>query len=303
MSVPDFIAVDWGTTSFRAYLVRDRLILDEVSGPHGILTIEAGGHAEVLRQMTERWRKGGPIRTVLSGMIGSRQGWREVPYAPCPASVGELARRLSRWTEPGLGEIFSIPGVLQEDGLIPDVMRGEETQVFGALALMGLSEAVCILPGTHSKRLEVRGGEIVSFQTFMTGEVFAALRSHTILGRLMKEGQVKGDGFLRGIEVARSLDGPGALLHAIFGARTLGLTDRLPQVELADYLSGLLIGCELRQAFPAGQGAGIVIGSSDLETRYVRAARLLGLKLTPAPEDCVVAGQAAILASMEEQAA
>lgn len=298
----DFIAVDWGTSSFRAYLVHSGEIVDEVSGPHGILSVEPGGHAAVLRDQTGRWREGAPLPTVLSGMIGSRQGWREAAYDAIPTSVDEIAANVMRWSEPGVGDILLIPGILQAEGVIPDVMRGEETQIFGALHLMGLSDAVCIMPGTHSKRVEVRGGRIMAFQTFMTGEVFAALKGHTILGRLMAEGVSDGSGFARGLDVAAGLEGPGALLHAVFGARTLGLTGGLAAAELAEFLSGVLIGAELRQAVPEPGGRAVVIGSAALQARYASAAERLGVTLMPAPDRCVVAGQGLILAAAETRA-
>lgn len=296
----DFIAVDWGTTSFRAYLARGATVLDEVVGPHGILSVEAGGHAVLLSGLVNRWREGRKLPIVMSGMIGSRQGWREAPYAPCPTSARDLAARLFVWEEGDLGMIRLIPGVLRQDGVIPDVMRGEETQIVGALALMGVEDGVFIMPGTHSKRVEVRKGRIMGFSSFMTGEVFAALKSHTILGRLMQEGKASGVGFAKGVEVARALEGPGALLNAIFGARTLCLTDRLPPAELSDYLSGLLIAAELRQSFDGAAGPGILIGSGELVSRYLAAADQLGISLIAAPPAIVVAGQAVILAMSEK---
>jgi 2-dehydro-3-deoxygalactonokinase len=299
----DLICVDWGTTSFRAYAVRDGRIMARVDAPRGILTVAAGEHGPLLRNLLADLPAAfGAQPIIMSGMIGSRQGWIEAPYLPAPASTDDLAARLLTWDEPGLGPISLVPGVMQDpaDG-IPDVMRGEETQVFGALALMGLSDGVFIMPGTHSKCIVVEAGRIVRFASFMTGEVFAALRGHTILGRLMTgEGAVAtampGDGFAQGVRAARHLTSAGALLNAIFGARTLGLFERLPASELADYLSGVLIGAELCAALPEG-GSGIVVGSGELVQRYSEAARLLGRALTPAPPDSVVAGQVAILSA------
>jgi 2-dehydro-3-deoxygalactonokinase len=290
----DLIAVDWGTTSFRAYRVRAGLAMDAVGGPHGILSVKPGEHAATLRSMIGEWL---PAPVVMSGMIGSRQGWKEAPYAPCPAGAGEIARAALRWDEPGIGAITLLPGVTTEHASgMPDVMRGEETQVFGALAALGRDEGVFITPGTHSKRITVEGGRIVSFASYMTGEVFAALKDHTILARLMAEGEPDGTGFRDGISAAARLQGPGDLLNAVFGARTLGLFDRLPGRELADYLSGLLIGAELVSALPEG-GEGVVIGSDALAARYGAAAEALGRRLVKAPPDCVARGQIAVLAA------
>lgn len=299
----DLICVDWGTSSFRAHALRGGRIVARTSAPRGILTVAPGEHAAVLAGLladlpSEALQP--PI--VMSGMIGSRQGWIEAPYVSAPASLGDLTARLVTWQEPGLGAISLVPGVMQDpQGGIPDVMRGEETQVFGALALMGLSDGIFIMPGTHSKCIVVEAARIIRFASFMTGEVFAALKGHTILGRLMPVdaggvAAAPGEGFARGVLAARGLTSAGALLNAVFGARTLGLFERLPASELADYLSGVLIGAELCAALPE-DGCGIVVGSGELVLRYTEAARLLGRTLTPAPEDSVVAGQAAILSS------
>jgi 2-dehydro-3-deoxygalactonokinase len=299
----DLICVDWGTSSFRAHALSGGRIVARTSAPRGILTVAPGEHAAVLASLlADMPSQARALPIVMSGMIGSRQGWVEAPYVPAPASLGNLAAWLATWQEPGLGPISLVPGVMQDpQGGIPDVMRGEETQVFGALALMGLHEGIFIMPGTHSKCIVVEAAHIVRFASFMTGEVFAALKGHTILGRLMTDdaGGVAagpGEGFARGVLAARGLTGAGALLNAVFGARTLGLFERLPGGELADYLSGVLIGAELCAALPE-RGGGIVVGNGDLVRRYTEAARLLGRTLTPAPEDSVVAGQAAILSA------
>jgi 2-dehydro-3-deoxygalactonokinase len=299
----DLICVDWGTSSFRAHALSGGRIVARTSAPRGILTVAPGEHAAVLASLlADMPSQARALPIVMSGMIGSRQGWVEAPYVPAPASLGNLAAWLVTWQEPGLGPISLVPGVMQDpQGGIPDVMRGEETQVFGALALMGLHEGIFIMPGTHSKCIVVEAAHIVRFASFMTGEVFAALKGHTILGRLMTDdaGGVAagpGEGFARGVLAARGLTGAGALLNAVFGARTLGLFERLPGGELADYLSGVLIGAELCAALPE-RGGGIVVGNGELVRRYTEAARLLGRTLTPAPEDSVVAGQAAILSA------
>lgn len=288
------IAVDWGTSSFRAFRVENGVVADSVSGPHGILSPASADRAAFLKGMIGPWL---PAPVVMSGMIGSRQGWKEAPYARCPASAADIAQAALRWSEPGIGEVTLMPGVMTEhaDGM-PDVMRGEETQVFGALAALGRDSGLFVTPGTHSKRITVEAGRITGFRSFMTGEVFAALRDHTILSRLMSEGEPGGEGFRRGVAAARGLDSPGALLGAVFGARTFGLFDKLPGHELADYLSGLLIGAELLSALGDAEEA-VVIGSDALVERYVSAAAALDRTLVKAPADCVPRGQAALVAT------
>jgi len=189
-----------------------------------------------------------------------------------------------------------VPGVSfrHEDGH-PDVMRGEETQIAGALAAMGLSDGLFVLGGTHSKWVRVEAGAITAFSTYMTGEVFAALRGHTILGRLMPEGE-RGDGagLRRGVLEGAALPSAGSLLARLFSVRTLGLFDELPGRELSDYLSGLLIGAELAEATRHGAGRFIAVKSQGLERQYDAAADILGLDCVPAPADCVVLGHLAI---------
>src|SRR5262249_55012284 len=155
------------------------------------------------------------------GMIGSRQGWVEAPYARCPASAHDVVGGLAKIAHGGL-EIAVVPGLSTDSHGMADVMRGEETQSFGALAFTSL-DGLYLLPGTHSKWAEVAGGRILSFRTFMTGEVFSALKNHTILGRLMRDGAGDVGGFELGVREGAALDGAGTLLNRLFATRTYGL--------------------------------------------------------------------------------
>ncbi len=290
------IGVDWGTSSFRAYrLSADGTILQRIESPRGILTIDADAHEAVLADLVGEWLTDGAPPILMSGMIGARQGWVEAPYAQCPAGLREIASAIVTIETRTLGDIGLVPGVSTagRDGA-PDVMRGEETQILGALAAMNRVEGVFVLPGTHSKWARVEAGRIVSFATYMTGELFAALKDHTILGRLMETGPEDKLGFAEGVRAASRLEQPGDILHAIFMTRTLGLFDRLKPGQLSDYLSGLLIGAELRTGARDAPGA-VVIGSPALTARYCAAGELLGLSLEPAPQDCAPIGQLALL--------
>ena len=295
--MPSVICVDWGTTSFRAYLANsDGAIVDRVESARGILSVAAGEHEDVLAGFVAGWRTGADAPPILmSGMIGARQGWVEAPYAPCPAGLPEIASAIVTVETRALGGVGLVPGVcaIDRDGA-PDVMRGEETQILGALAAMGRSEGTFVLPGTHSKWARVEAGRITSFATYMTGEVFAALKDHTILGRLMDGAAQDGVGFGEGVQAAARLERPGDVLHAVFMTRTLGLFDRLPPHQLSDYLSGLLIGAELLSGARGAQSA-VVIGSPALTARYCAAGAVLGLSLEAAPENCAALGQLALL--------
>jgi 2-dehydro-3-deoxygalactonokinase len=185
--------------------------------------------------------------------------------------------------------ISLVPGLSTDNDGMPDVMRGEETQIFGALALSGRDEGLFVLPGTHSKWAEVHGGRIVSFRTFMTGEAFSALKGHTILGRLMAEGH-DADAFARGVREGAAVKSAGALLNRLFATRTYGLMDKLPATALSDYLSGLLIGAEVAEATRQSADIVTIIASPALAQRYDAALGLLGCASTLAPNDCVAAG-------------
>lgn len=308
MSEPRLIAVDWGTTNFRAYLADSGgIVLDEVEQPKGILAVKDGNFADVLRNAIGHWLKEhGPLTVIMSGMIGSRQGWVEAPYVRCPASVNDIAAALTTFDVEGIGPVHLVPGLDHlPPGEAPDVMRGEEAQIFGVITLNPVERATFVLPGTHAKWVTVESGSITGFSTYMTGEVYGALRSHTILGRLMKSGQSKGEGFLKGVEAARRQGASaGALLHQLFSVRTLGLFDLLQGEELPDYLSGLLIGAEILAAAQPGQTI-TIFGSDELTDRYGKAADALGLAWNRGPERSVVAGhvQIARAAGLLESAA
>jgi 2-dehydro-3-deoxygalactonokinase len=301
---PALISVDWGTSSFRAFMAsEDGAVLDRVESDRGILTVAPGGHEKVLSDAVGKWRSQNPAPIVMSGMIGARQGWVEAPYASCPANLCDVAAAMATIPTQELGNILVVPGLSFIDAHgAPDVMRGEETQIFGALAAMQAQDGLFVLPGTHSKWARVEAGRIIAFATYMTGEVFAVLKTHSILGRLMGAGEDLGEGFDDGVRAAARLERPGDLLHAIFMTRTLGLFDSLSAAKLPDYLSGLLIGAEIAAAAHGAKQA-IVVGAPNLTRRYQQAGRLLGATFAPAPDHCALRGQIALLAARSNAAA
>ena len=268
------IGIDWGTTSFRAFrIARDGAIRDRRAGQRGIMNIPDNRFAETLREEIGPWLATGEDRVLLSGMIGSRQGWKEAPYIPCPAGAAELGAALVDvpfdW-----GKVKLVPGLSATDEAgVAEVMRGEETQVVGVLAAIGGNGLAC-LPGTHSKWARVEDGRIAGFATHMTGETYAALRGHTILSRMMRDGPADGAPFDAGVQ--RS-GGPGGLLHHIFGVRALALADRLAEADSAAYLSGILVGHEVRAALAGAEGTVVhVIGAPELTALYARAISACG---------------------------
>ena len=272
------VALDWGTSSLRgARLADDGSVVEERAFPRGILTVPIGGFPAAFSEHFGDWMELPGALCLIAGMAGSRQGWLEAPYCPCPAGFDDLTRRLV-WVEPG--RIAIVPGLSCELHGVPDVMRGEETQVFGALRLTGWTDGLLVLPGTHSKWVQVRGGRIEHFATLMTGEFYALLRRHSILARTMPaeevdtRGELHGDAFDAGVALA--LRG-GSLLHHAFSVRSLALFDRLPAAQAPSYLSGLVIGEELRSQQLVRDTQVLVVGDPSLTQRYQRALAHCGV--------------------------
>lgn len=279
------IAIDWGTSSLRgALLDRRGAVLQERSAPMGILHVPPGGFEAAFNDHFGDWMRAPGQVALMAGMVGSQQGWQEAAYCPCPAGAQDIAGAL-RWVQPG--RIAIVPGLAcQHDGLpqapaiarIPDVMRGEETQILGALATTGLTEATLVLPGTHSKWASVAGHRIDDFTTYMTGEVYQLLRQHSILARTLPPAQDASDADDEAFDwgVMRALEGRG-LLHTAFSVRTLSLFQQVPAARLPDYLSGLVIGEEVRQQAPDPATPVLVVGAPALAARYERALSLAGV--------------------------
>ena len=286
------VAIDWGTTSARAYRVAaNGEVLEARAAPLGVLHVTDGRFDDALRELLGGWQDERAPR-VASGMIGSRQGWIEAPYIACPAPLTALVDGLVRTRD---GELFIVPGVSTRDAYgIPDVMRGEETQIVGGVDHRE-DRVLVVLPGTHSKWARVESGRIVDFMTFMTGEVWHVMRTHSILARLAVDTGTAdaGPGFARG--VARGL-GPGNLAHDAFGARTLALMGELAGEEVADWLSGLMIGREVRNArtwaHRHGYDGGRVrlIGSDALCDRYAAALQQAEVIVERAGSDAAALG-------------
>jgi 2-dehydro-3-deoxygalactonokinase len=262
------IGVDWGISSMRAYRLDAQRVLERVEQPNGILTVRDGRFGDVLRTVIESWLADGEDHVLLSGMIGSRQGWHEAVAVPCPAGVGELAASLGEVPFDG-ARVFLVPGVTDaDDDGTPEIMRGEETQLLGA----EMGTGIACLPGSHSKWASVVDGRITRFATYLTGEMYAAIRDHTILARQMYDDPAVGAAFDAG--VARSAES-GGVLHHLFGVRSLGLAGRLQDDDAGSYLSGLLIGHEVRVALRTADEVW-VIGSATLTALYTRAITACG---------------------------
>lgn len=289
------IGIDWGTTSFRAYRMdRDGAVLGAHDAPAGILQVDPGGFDDALeRELGPDDRK---VPVIASGMITSRQGWVETPYLDCPADAAMLARGLTPHTTATGRRIWFVNGLTTVDAVgIPDVMRGEETQIVGCG-----QQGLFVLPGTHSKWALAVEDRIEWFATFMTGELFTALKDHTILGRPMRGDAAAPAAFKRGVEVGLQDDpAGGGLLRRLFSTRTHGLFGNIEAEALSDYLSGLLIGAEIREADGCTADRSpdrqiTLIGRGPLIARYDRALRLADYIPRLADEESAARGHFAI---------
>jgi 2-dehydro-3-deoxygalactonokinase len=283
------IGVDWGISSLRAYRLHDGRIIARREQGAGILTASGGQFAEMLREVVGEWLSDGEDRVLLSGMIGSRQGWKESGTVACPAGITDIADALTA-VPFGEAAVRLVPGVTgADDAGIPEIMRGEETQIIGARIETG----VACLPGSHSKWASVAGGRIVGFRTYLSGEAFAAIRDHTILARQIRANDTHPRDappcdavFDAG--VSRSAE-PGGLLHHLFGVRSLGLAGLMADEEAGVYLSGLVIGHEVRAALSPGETVW-VIGSPSLSALYARAITACGGTARLADADAAALG-------------
>ena len=285
------IGIDWGSTNLRAFRFNDAgEVVERRSSPEGALRVQNRSFDKVLREKVGDWLEAGETRILLCGMVGSRQGWIEVKYVSCPAGIADLAAAAMEVPFPG-AEVLIIPGVAGIDTCgVPEVMRGEETQVMGMAQACKATGLAC-LPGTHSKWVRFTDGIIERFMTCMTGDVYAALRLNTVLGRTTTVNEAGNDeAFLRGVD--RSADA-GGLLHHLFGVRALTLMDQLKEDASASYLSGLLIGHEVRTAMPPKAHVHLV-GDPQLCSLYAQAIQRCEGSSTIEDEDASARGLAAI---------
>ncbi|WP_291299141.1 2-dehydro-3-deoxygalactonokinase [Elioraea sp.] len=288
------LAIDWGLSSFRAWrLGADGAVTAALTAPRGISLVPPAGYAEALAEVLAPWPGASAEPALLCGMVGSRQGWVEAPYAPCPARAADIAAALIPLPDrPGS---FIVPGLSCRNGGVADVMRGEETQILGLLPLLGPGRHTLCLPGTHSKWAVVEDGAIVAFRTAMTGELFALMRRQSTLAPLMPEGKGDDDEAAFAAGVARAA-GAGGLTHHLFGIRAATLLGDLRAEAAASFLSGLLIGHEIG-SLAAGAGTVHVVGSPGLTDRYARALAAAGHTPVSHGEETAAHGLSAIAAS------
>jgi 2-dehydro-3-deoxygalactonokinase len=292
---PVLIAIDWGSSSFRAYLMSpDAHVLDEVASADGIGSVAVGAYPTTLERLIGQWLHVHPsLPVVASGMVGSRHGWREAAYVKCPAGPREVAAQLTPVEADGRRVHLAAGLSYVDEAGQPDVMRGEETEIFG---IADAGARLIVLPGSHSKWAKVDGDRVVAFKTFVTGELFAALRDHTVAGAFARAAPSKrsGEAFSLGVRrgaAAAACEGESGLLGLMFGARSLPLMGALPEDDAGEYLSGLLIGAEIgeaRRLFPGE--APHIAGAEALVARYLAAFQAVEVLARPAPTHAAARG-------------
>ncbi len=294
----DWIAVDWGTSNLRVWAMRDGAPVAHAESDKGMGSLDQSGFEPALLDLIDPWLGAGRTLVVACGMVGSRSGWVEAPYASVPATP--LSDRLARApaNDPRL-DVRVISGLSQSDPA--DVMRGEETQIAGYLAVRPDFDGILCLPGTHSKWVQISAGEVVSFRTFMTGEMFSLLATQSVLRHTIESGWDRA-AFLTAVSDAMTR--PEALAQRLFALRAEGLLKGLDGAAAGSRLSGLLIGAELAAARPYWLGQEVaLIGSEILTNAYVAALSAQGL--TPGrvdATDTTLAGLAAARAQIIETA-
>ena len=290
-SVARLIALDWGTSNLRASVLGVRgAVLDTRWAPVGVMAVPERRFEEALQALCGDWLREPRRPLVASGMIGSRQGWVEAPYLDCPATLRDAASRLTAVPLRSGARLYVVPGLrcTGDDGQA-DVMRGEETQLWGA----GLpDDGCCVLPGTHSKWAWMGpGGAVRHFRTYMTGEVYGLLTQHGILGRLMRfDGPPQPEAFDQGLRLGLSQHAH--LLHTLFAARTAGLVERIAPEGLPEFLSGILLGAEVGSACAGGAPPAVaLLGEPALCERYARALQIAAVACSMAAADASTRGQ------------
>ncbi len=292
----DWIAADWGTSHLRVWAMQGERPIAEASSARGMGTLAPAEFEAALLELVEDWLGDGATPVLACGMVGARQGWVEAPYLPVPTSPGAGAISVPA-RDPRLS-VHILPGLSQPSP--PDVMRGEETQIAGYLSSRPQWDGVLCLPGTHSKWVHASAGEVISFRTFLTGEMFALLCDHSVLRHSLSTDGFDDAAFAEALSDAMSR--PAELGARLFGLRAADLLTGATPAQTRARLSGLLIGVELAAARPFWLGREIVvIGAETTAPLYQRALSELGATCTRADvTEMTLAGLVAARRKLQE---
>ncbi|MDG1273492.1 MAG: 2-dehydro-3-deoxygalactonokinase [Alphaproteobacteria bacterium] len=290
------IGCDWGTSNLRFYrLGNSGQIIERRQFSAGVSSIKDNKFEAFFTKAIQDWLDNYPnIPVIVSGMAGSRQGWKETSYLPCPANIEKIVNKLTPiklnygrtiWIAPGLS-------YTNYQGL-HDVMRGEEVQILGALSIIDRKKKLICLPGSHSKWATVAAGHVLEFHTFITGELFEAIKAGTIIGSMIDPNAWNDDAFIQGID---SVGTSKNILNQLFTVRTKGLFNQLTSTTAGAFLSGLLIGYELAGALAGTRFKKIyLIGDGQLTTLYQKALLHKGLEPKVFAPDIIASGHFKII--------
>ena len=291
MTEPAYVAVDWGTSSFRLWLIgRDGGVIAERRSGEGMTTAARTGFAEVLASHLAAVAAPAGLPVLICGMAGAKQGWVEAGYLDTPAALADIPAAAVRI--PGVeGDTRILPGLAQRDTATPDVMRGEETQLLGAAGALGHGDHLVCMPGTHSKWVRLSGGTVAGFSTFMTGELFEAIARNTILSHAITgAGAISGESAAFKSAVTRMIEKPALATSQLFSVRAGSLIAGLSPDDAKARLSGTLIGLEIAGALSsvaAGTPVALVV-SGGLGDLYRAALSAAGLSPTVIDADTAV---------------
>src|SRR3954451_18739353 len=279
MSRAGYVAVDWGTSSFRLWLVDAAGgVVGERRSQEGMAVAAKAGFASVLQSHLDALGAANELPVVICGMAGARQGWLEAGYVDTPAPLAAIVAQAVPVPKQSR-DIRILPGIAQRNARAPDVMRGEETQLLGALAGNAAGEAVVCLSGTHSKWVRVRDGTVEGFATFMTGELFSVVSRETILSHAVSGADEAEDMAAFGSAVTAAFETPALAANLLFQVRSRQLLYGGTAASARETISGTLIGLELAAAL-AGKtpGDGVtLVASGALRTRYEAAFKTLSV--------------------------
>lgn len=292
-----FIAVDWGSTNLRAFLIgQNGQVQAQRDNDRGMLELHSSEFESVLSDLLSDWLTT-DLPIYMAGMVGSRGGWQEIPYQQCPIKLSDLSEHLY-WLETALPNPVAIVPGLQSIGIggYEDVMRGEETQLLGAMDWLNTQgrtddDPVFCLPGTHCKWAQIKNGCLTQFSTSIAGELFAQLNNESSLVKgLPKSDVFKEKAFNKGVLASQQ---PGGMLHHLFSARSRFVCGELAAEDVRDYLSGVIIGHDVNDilsSLSTPSSPVIIIGSQALSERYALALKIRGLK-----SEFIPANEASIL--------
>lgn len=267
----NYIAIDWGSTNLRAWRYQQGECIDRRRSEAGVTRLNGRSPAEVFATITQDWPVN-DVPVVMAGMVGSNAGWQTAPYLACPVSLSQLASRLTRVED----KAWIVPGLSIERGDNHNIMRGEETQLLGAIGLA--PAAVYVMPGTHAKWVQAQGDTVTDFRTVMTGELHYLLLQHSLVGSGLPPQQPDAAAFADGLETGCN---DSSILSRLFEVRAAHILGSRPRESISDFLSGLLIGHEVtlmqQQLSINPQQPLTLIAGGTLAPRYQEALTFAGI--------------------------